>query len=227
MIPLGDVSTWEPYGKAPFYDWESMVHFLDCVRKQNDDSMILVDGPEGAGKSTLLFHLAHALDETWHPETGLIIDYDDWEEVYSLEPGKTFILDEGGDLLFSRNSQTRESKLLVRMFQMSRIYNHTLLVACPNIHWVDLYIRSHRALIYGHVHKYYHPDGVSRGLATWNWPKRGFDRKHSEWTTTWNEVYDLRFHAVPPELPLWQDYERFKKLKVQKRQLDLSIGLSR
>jgi hypothetical protein len=157
----------------------------------------------------------------------LIIDYEDWEEVYELESGKVFILDEGGDLLFSRNSQTRESKLIVRMLQMSRIYNHTLLIAAPNIHWVDLYIRGHRTLVYGHVHKRYHPGGVTRGLVSWHWPKRYFDFKNSEWVSTWDRIYDSRFSAVGNDDGRWNEYERWKRLKVQKRKSEMTERLSR
>lgn len=200
-----------------------MIDFLDCVRRQNDDSMTLVDGLEGSGKSTVLFHMAKRLEPTWDPETGLIIDFDDWEDVYDLESGKVFILDEGGDLLFSRNSQTRESKLIVRLFQMSRIYNHTLLVAAPNIHWVDLYVRGHRTLIYGHVHKKYHPRGVSRGLVSWHWPRRYFDYKRSEWEARWDHIYDSRFHPFAPDDEEWKLYEEWKKLKVRKRQAEMMM----
>lgn len=225
LIPLGHPSTWLSNYYAPFNSYVGMVYFLKQIQKQNDDAVVLIDGLEGSGKSTVAFQLATALDPKWRPETGLIIDYEDWEAVYSLEPGKVFILDEGGDLLFSRDSQQRENKLVIRMFQMARIFNHIIIVNCPNIHWVDLYIRDHRALIYGHTHKAYYAGGVVRGLVTWNWPSRKFNWETSEWESRWNQVYHSKFNQIPTTLPEWIRYENVKRFKVGSRQLDLQLGV--
>lgn len=220
-IPLGSPATWEPDIRAPFHTFNGMVHLLTQLQKQNDDAMLLIDGPEGSGKSTVAFQLATALDPTWTPETGLIIDFEDWEQVYDLGTGRVFILDEGGDLMFSRDSLQRENKLIVRMFQMARIFNHIIIICCPNIHWVDLYVRDHRAMIYGHTHKVYHAQGVSRGLVSWHWPSRKFNWESSEWESRWNAVLHSRFKPIPKELKTWIDYEQLKKMKVQIRQMEL------
>jgi hypothetical protein len=227
IIRLGDLRTWEPPRVAPFHDFDSMIHLMDSLRKQNDDCLTLIDGLEGSGKSTIARRIVKRLQPDWDAETGLIIDYDDWEEVYSLDSGRVFILDEGGDLMFSRDALQRENKLVVRMFQMARIFNHIIIVCCPNIHWVDPYVRLHRALIYGHAHKTYHADGVRRGIVSWNWPSRFFDWNKSEWTTRWNVVCHSRFSAFDNKDPDWIDYEKLKRLKVQKRQQELSEALRR
>lgn len=204
-----------------------MVHLLKQLQKQNDDAMLLIDGPEGSGKSTVAFQLATAIDPNWKPETGLIIDFEDWEQLYDLGTGRVFILDEGGDLMFSRDSMGRENKLVVRMFQMARIFNHIIIVCCPNIHWVDLYVRDHRALIYGHTHKIYHASGVERGIVSWHWPSRRFNWMNSEWESRWNVVGHSKFKPIPKELKVWIDYEQLKRMKVQMRQMDLTANLNK
>ncbi len=226
-IALGSPLTWEPSAHAPFQNYVQMIHLLSKLQTQNDDAMVLIDGPEGSGKSTVAFQMATALDPKWEAETGLVIDFEDWEQLYSLETGRVFVLDEGGDLMFSRDALQRENKLVVRMFQMARIFNHVIIVCCPNIHWVDLYVRDHRALIYGHTHKAYHAEGVSRGMVSWHWPNRKFNWEQSEWETRWNVVGHSKFHAIPNELKAWKDYETLKKLKVEKRQMDLMAGLQK
>lgn len=227
LIRLGAPETWEANQFAPFTGYLGMVEFLKCVQKQNDDALVLLDGLEGSGKSTVAFQLATALNPNWNPERGLIIDYDDWEEVYSLEPGQVFVLDEGGDLMFSRDALQRENKLVVRMFQMARIFNHIIIVCCPNLHWVDVYVRDHRALIYGHTHKAYYARGVERGMVTWNWPSRRFNWQTSEWESRWNQVGHSRFKPVPPTNRQWIAYETLKRLKVEKRQFQLQQGIKK
>lgn len=234
MIPLGHISTWKPNVPSPYVGYSGLVPFLKALQDQNDDALVLLDGLEGSGKSTVGFHLARhvafdvakSLDECWQPETGLIIDFDDWMKVYDLGEGRVFVLDEGGDLMFSRDAMSGENKLLVRMFQMARIYNHIIIVCCPNIHWVDLYIRSHRALIYGHVVKTYHAKGVNRGQVKWHWPSRKWDWEKSEWKTRWMLSGTSRFKAVDND-DQWKEYEEFKRLKVQIRQLELQEKVSK
>lgn len=221
LIPLGSPETWEPYSNAPFHDYRGMIRFLNGVRNLNDDAMLLYDGLEGSGKSTLAFQTANSLDKKWNPETNLIIDYEDWEEVYQLEEKQVFILDEGGDLMFSRDSMKAENKGVIRIFQMSRIFNHVVIVCCPNIHWVDLYIRDHRALIYGHAEKTYSQERfVERGMADFKWPTRRFNWETSEWESRWNSVYSAKFDPVPPSFAKWIRYEKRKRMKVQLRQLE-------
>lgn len=224
-VPLGHPLTWESSAHAPFQGYLEMVHLLQQLQKQNDDALVVLDGPEGSGKSTVAFQLATAIQPDWEPETGLIIDYEDWESLYDLGTGRVFVLDEGGDLMFSRDSMQRENKLVVRMFQMARIFNHIIIVCCPNIHWVDVYVRDHRALIYGHAHKVYHAEGVRRGIISWHWPSRKFNWQASEWETRWNVVGHSRFRQIPNELKAWISYEQLKRLKVQKRQMQLMDGI--
>jgi ABC-type dipeptide/oligopeptide/nickel transport system ATPase component len=227
LIPLGHPSTWEPYRVAPFEGYQGMIRFLDGVRNLNDDAMILIDGLEGSGKSTLAFQIAKKLEPAFNSDTDLIIDYEDWEEVYDLGEKRVFILDEGGDLMFSRDSMKGENKMVIRIFQMARIFNHIIIVCAPNIHWVDLYVREHRALIYGHAHKNYVPGGVQRGLSSFHWPKRRFDYENGEWKASWDRVFDARFQGIPQTLRSWKDYEIRKRNKVQLRQMELKKALRR
>lgn len=221
-IRIGDPRTWEPYSPAPFVDWVSMVRFIKLLQDQNDDVFVLIDGREGSGKSTVGKYLARAIDATWRDETGMIIDYDDWLEVYSLRKKQVFVLDEGGDLLFSRDSMRNENKLSVRMFQMNRIFRHCVIALVPNKHWVDLYVRDHRALIYIQVHKTYSTRGVERGLATIKWPHRYYSIREDAWLTRWVDVFDLEFEAITGQD--WEDYEETKMKKVEKRLLDIQIA---
>ncbi len=226
MIPLAHPSTWETLSRAPFHSWDGMVHFINQLRYQNDDAMILMDGLEGSGKSTLAFQLANAIDPKWEAEDGLIIDFEDWENLYDLGQRRVFILDEGGDLMFSRDSMKGENKLVIRMFQMARIFNHVIIVCCPNIHWVDLYVRDHRALIYIHAMKEYHASGVERGKAIVHWPRRWFDWDAKSWESRWDEVINpLEFEEIPNHYAKWKRYEQLKRAKVQIRQQELQASL--
>src|SRR5687767_11137185 len=71
---------------------------------RNADNVLIVDGYEGTGKSTLGMTIARDFTrEKWDPETGLIFNYHEWAQNWkSGEKDRFYIIDEGGNLLFSR-----------------------------------------------------------------------------------------------------------------------------
>lgn len=199
-----------------------MVKFLKAITAQNDDAVIIIDGLEGSGKSSLSFQLCHYLDPSWNPRDRVIIDYEDWLEFYEAgDRGKTYLLDEGGDLAFSRDAMSGQNKHVVRILQMARILNNIMVICCPSIHWLDKYIREHRALIYIKVHKEWHAAGVIRGRATVHWKSVRFDPTGSNVHVRWSPVFDVEFSGVDKSNKEWQVYEKLKIAKIQTRAFEL------
>lgn len=192
-----------------------MIEYVKGSLRDNDDCVIMLDGPEGSGKSTLGFHLCKFLEPDWQPETSLIIDYDDWLDLYQDGREKqVLLLDEGGKLLFSRDAMTGENKHLVEVLQQSRIMNNVLVICCPNIRWLDVYVREHRAVVYIQVHKYFENGRVVRGKATVRYRKRWFDWQTSATVSRWEYAYDLAFDSTDESDPEWQEYIQVKKAKI-------------
>lgn len=215
---------------CPFIDWKGMIHFLKGVQNQNDDAVILIDGPEGSGKSTLAFFLCAAMEDfKWNPEDRVIIDYEDWLEYYEAGiRGCTYLLDEGGDLAFSRDAMSGQNKHVVRILQMARILNNVVVICCPNKDWLDKYLREHRALIYIKVHKEWYGGGVLRGRATVHWKYSKFNPKVSGGiNANWRPVFDVKFKPVPKTNKRWVAYEQLKVSKINSRAYDLLQKASR
>jgi len=106
----------------------------------------------------------------WDFLGNVIFDFSDWQTIYDREEDLgQHQIDEGGNLLFSRDAMTGENKQVVRTVQMCGIRHATMTWILPNKHWMDPYIREHRATVWGHVHTSYTLNGMTRGLASWHW----------------------------------------------------------
>lgn len=214
--------------EAPFWDLPSLVWFLVHNAKNNGDNLILWDGGEGAGKSTgaitLTALLIALMRQLWpesaaaqigfDPASQCIYDHGDWMEIYNQaalhgERGHIFLIDEGGNLLGSRDSMTGESRGMVRMLQQSRILNATVLCLIPNQVWIDKYVREHRAIIRIHTKRQFTINGQKRGEAIVQWRGENWRSGESQWV----DVFEWHYGRII-EGPGWHEYERVKELKI-------------
>lgn len=195
---------------APFWDYPSLISFLKANAKSNGDNVLVFDGPEGAGKSTAAMHLVLDLDEDFDPLEDTIFDFEDFVDKFqSQQRGRTYLLDEGGNLAFNRDFSKGENKLLVKLLMMSRIINATLVINCPRFDSLDLYVREHRCRIRIHVPAYFSPYGMVRGKAIVKW--RVTTETGMSW---WEDVFELRFTSLSAH-PAWRPYEQVKVAKVE------------
>jgi len=109
------------------------------------DNVLLIDGPEGTGKSTLALHLLDKLDAAWRAETNILYDWGDLATARALdESGRTIVLDEGSNLLYSRDHGKVANRRFTQLLFQCRQQNNTLIVCIPNRRWVDSTLREHR-----------------------------------------------------------------------------------
>ena len=140
---------------------------MDIIKqrvKQDNDAIILLTGYEGTGKSTLGLHSILYMDD----HLGEVVENnprkilervaftprDVYRTLYKLEPGEAFMVDEGANMLFSRDAMTSTNKKLVKTLMTAvRTLNLIMVINIQNIAYVDSYIRDHRALCWLHVIK--------------------------------------------------------------------------
>lgn len=200
---------------APFHDLYGMLIFMLNNQSANGDVVVLADGDEGSGKSVALMTLAILLKELakragrdlpFDPATDCIYDHDDWKEVFDPDRrGGLYLIDEGGNLLFSREAMKGDNRDVVKVFQQSRVMRNIMLTAVPNIRWIDVYLRDHRARIRIHCHSAWTLNGQQRGFATVQW--RSTDWRYGE--PRWTDVFDWDYQALDHH-PDWPIYEARK-----------------
>lgn len=121
-------------------EWISELHW----RTNNDyDTVIVIDGEEGSGKSNTGTQLALRLDPTFDPDT-TIYNHEDWAKRPAHKQKNVLLIDEGGDLGFSRDWNVLANKELVKFMMVARQLNQTMIFCIPNIYWLDKYFREHR-----------------------------------------------------------------------------------
>lgn len=194
---------WDP--QDPTVDtYQELLHWMRRNLNRNADNVILIDGYEGVGKSTLGMTIARDFTrEAWDPQTGLIFNYKEWYANWkSKEKDQLYIIDEGGNLLFSRDSTKHENKLLVKVLMQMRVLRSTVLILCPNKWWLDPYVRLHRARFWTHALEVEEQRGFAYGM----WKE--YDWRSNEYT--WEDAGEYRFPDMPKAHPWLHGYEARK-----------------
>lgn len=118
-------------------------------RSLNDyDNFIAVCGYEGTGKSTLARNMAYFLDPNFDTSK-IVFTLDEYLNLLEdmLNEGKKggcIVIDEGGQLMFSRDAMSATNKILVRTAMLQRKINVTVIICIPNFFLLDTYIRNSR-----------------------------------------------------------------------------------
>ena len=126
--------------------------------KKKFDYLLLVDGYEGSGKSTFASNLAYwyryiFLDRKLNEQNFVfnLVDFADSLYNFKDEPYEPFHIDEAGTLLFSRDASSKFVKQMIKILEVARARNWFFIVVLPNINFIDIYIRTHRATGWAHV----------------------------------------------------------------------------
>lgn len=194
---------WDP--RDPTCDpYNELLEWMHRNVRRNADNVILVDGYEGSGKSTLALAMARDFtEENWDPKTGLIFNWNEWAQNWkSGVKDQLYIIDEGGNLLFSRDSTRHENKLLVKVLMQMRVLRSTVLILCPNKWWLDPYVRMHRARFWAHVKEV----GEERGFAWGMWKE--YNWRDNEYR--WEDAGEYKFPDIPKDHDWMIGYESRK-----------------
>lgn len=138
---------------APFGKYFDVLTLYNCfiiqdkINNEDSDYLDIFCGKEGSGKSTINLQKCCFIDPTfdntrifYEPETLF-----EWlSEHKGTTKGKSIQLDEGAQFLFSREGNSKESKLMVKLLTLIRQANLHIGLCIPDYRLIDSYIRRHR-----------------------------------------------------------------------------------
>jgi len=151
---------------------------LQDTAKTDKDNPIAIDGNTGVGKSTIGLKMCIKGCPWFDMQKDILYSRDEiMEWVHSAKPGSWGLADEAINALFKRDFATRNQKFLLKIIDMCRDRNLTLIFCIPNFWALDKHILEGRLRLRIHVAK--------TGLAfMWKPSGNPFD------TDRWNRKYN-------------------------------------
>ncbi len=121
---------------------------LDQVKKlineKDFDWLHVVEGYEGNGKSTLAIQICKYVDPSFSAHR-IVFTPDQFTMLLKkIKKGSAVLIDEGGLMLFSRNSMQGDNINLIQHLTTIRAKNLFICICTPTITIVDKYVREHR-----------------------------------------------------------------------------------
>lgn len=193
---------------------QKFCRYVNRVRQQDEDFVMLLSGQTRSGKSTLAMEIALHIDPLFEMEKQVLFDMKELGKKIYENRGKVYILDEAIFDAFNREAMSMMNKWLVKIFTVCAERNHVILMIIPKVKWLDKPVKERISFMFYTV-KQYTSQGVVRGIY------RAYD-----WTD-FNPFEDMeypkyawmgRFSRLPPTF-----YEKYSELKLEnvKRRLDI------
>ena len=172
----------------------------------DNDNVIVIDGYEGTGKSNLGLIVAKQVNPEFDAARETIFSMQDWNNVFDAgDLGRTYVMDEAGSLLFSRDYASLDSKFLIKLLMQARILRSTIILCLPNMFFLDRYVRESRVQFRAHMEKRTSAM-IQRTVVNW----RTGEARHNDM---------LRVLGIPSARDLWPEmwtaYEARKRAAVR------------
>lgn len=219
---------------------KELTHIAFNVQKNNWDWLHLNSGMERGGKSN--FSLAQAkflsdlgLKFDWSPELKNIvfIEPNISEKLFNIENQSIVVLDEGGEMLLSRQAMKREVVDIVQTLMVYGAKNIFLIINIPDWRWIDKYVRESRVRSLCNVQTYPRyietPDGVrvtrDRGFYSMYSRRKILDACAREPPQLGRPNFSGRFNDFSADYPdIWANYTakkmRFLEDKARKKEVE-------
>lgn len=129
------------------YQWsmKEIVGLLNETAKRDKDNLIPIDGATGAGKSTLGLKMCLEGCPWFDMERDILYSREELIEwVTTAKPGSWGLADEAVNMLFKRDFAAKAQKFLLRILDMCRDRNLTILMCIPNFWALDSHVRQGR-----------------------------------------------------------------------------------
>jgi len=129
------------------FQWsmEELVGLLNETAKRDKDNLIPIDGATGSGKSTLGLKMCLTGCPWFDMEKDILYSREELIEwVTTAKPGSWALADEAVNMLFKRDFAAKAQKFLLRILDMCRDRNLTILMCIPNFWALDSHVRQGR-----------------------------------------------------------------------------------
>jgi hypothetical protein len=141
---------------SPIAEWsvKELVELLKQTAELDKDNLVPVDGGTGTGKSTLALKMCRKGCDWFDMEKDILYSRQEiMEWISSAKPGSWGLADEAVNALFKRDFGTKDQKFLLKLLDMCRSRNLTLLLCIPNFWALDSHILQGRVRLRIHVFK--------------------------------------------------------------------------
>ncbi|HEC76044.1 MAG TPA: hypothetical protein ENI33_02150 [Thermoplasmatales archaeon] len=188
--------------------------YINKVRQQDEDFIMLVTGQTRSGKSTLAIEIALHIDITFEMEKQILFDMKDLGRKIYEDKGKVYILDEAIFDAFNREAMSMMNRWLIKIFTVCAERNHVILMLIPKVKWLDKPVKERISFMFYTI-KQYTPQGVMRGIyKAYDWT----DFNPFEDTEYPRYAWTGKFSRLPPTF-----YAKYSDLKLEnvKKRLDI------
>ena len=185
--------------------------YVNMVRQQDEDFIMLITGQTRSGKSTLAIEMAMLMDSEFEMERQILFDIKDLKRRIYEERGRVYLLDEAIFDAFNRDSMSMMNKFLIKVFTVCAERNHVILMLIPKVKWLDKPVKERISFMF-YTMKYYTPEGIKRGsYRAYDWTDFN-PFEDSEYPTY---AWTGKFTRLPP--PFYAKYSELKVQNVRKR----------
>ena len=188
--------------------------YINKVRQQDEDFIMLVTGQTRSGKSTLAIEIALHIDPVFEMERQILFDIKELGKRIYESKGKVYILDEAIFDAFNREAMSIMNRWLIKIFTVCAERNHVIIMIIPKVKWLDKPVKERISFMFYTI-KQYTPQGIMRGIyKAYDWtdfnPFEDSDYPRYAWTG--------KFSHLPPQF-----YAKYSDLKLQnvKKRLDI------
>ncbi len=123
------------------------------LRKQDNDYVMIIDGPEGSGKSTKAFQVARFVDPEFCLEN-VCINVDEFRRrIVVAKNGSAIVFDEAYRGFGASGALTEVNRVLKGMMMEMRQKNLLVIIVLPTFYMLDRYVALFRAKTLIHITK--------------------------------------------------------------------------
>lgn len=137
--------------------------YIDTLRQQDEDFIMLITGETRSGKSTLGLDIGFLIDPKLDMEKQIIYDLPTFKKRIFEAKGEVFVGDEAIFDAFNRNAMSSFNKQLIQIFTVCASRNHVIILVIPKVSWLDNPVKERISFMFWTL-KTYTPYEVKRGL---------------------------------------------------------------